>query len=204
MKKSILTIGLGSLLVLSGCGDSRDNDQRTGIVDTTPTRLNAASQYYDEDYRGANNDSDNFGYTRVNSGTGENENGTEAPTIDREQLADIISRLGNQIPDVNDVSTLVTDEEVLVVYDSDTNNRNATADQVKRTALSIVPRYFHVYVSDNETLRQNIENFATQDTDSRGIEDSIDSTIRQMLKSPQGNKVSDGENANGESIGDRR
>ncbi|CAH0344664.1 YhcN/YlaJ family sporulation lipoprotein [Bacillus sp. CECT 9360] len=204
MKKSILTIGLGSLIVLSGCGAHGDNDQRTGILDTTPTRLNAPSQYYDEDYRGANNDSENFGFTRVNNGTGENENVTEAPTIDREQLADIISRLSNQIPNVNDVSTLVTDEEVLVVYDSDTNNRNATADQVKRTALSIVPRYFHVYVSDNESLRQNIENFATQDTDSRGIEDSIDSTIKQMLKSPQGNKVSDGENANGESIGERR
>lgn len=149
MKKSKLTIGLGlaSLFVLSGCGDSPDNDQHTGILDTTPTRLNAPSRYYDEDYRGANNDSYNFGYTRMNSGTGENADRAEAPTIDREQLADIISRLSNQIPDVNDVSTLVTDEEVLIVYDSDTNNRNATADQVKRTALSIVPRYFHVYGS---------------------------------------------------------
>lgn len=61
-----------------------------------------------------------------------------------------------------------------------------------------MPRYFHVYVSDNEALRQNIENFATQDTGSPGMEDSIDSTISQMLKSPQGNKVSDGENANGD------
>jgi hypothetical protein len=202
LKKTILTIGLGSFIALTGCGANDGNE--TGMLDTTsPTRVNSPAQYYDEDYRGMNNDSEDFGYTRVNNAAGGDNNRGDTPTIDREQLADIISRLSSQIPNVNDVSTLVTDEEVLIVYDTDTKNRNATADQVKRTALSIVPRYFHVYVSDNKALRQNIENYATQDTDSRGIENSINQTIKQMLKSPQGNKVSDGENANGESIGER-
>ncbi|MDQ0219663.1 sporulation protein [Peribacillus cavernae] len=207
MKKTIMTIGLGSLIALTGCNaDNGNDDQRTGMLDTTnPTRVNTPAQYYDEDFRGTNNRSEDFGYTRVNNNTNaRNDNSGDTPTIDREQLAHMISRLGNQIPNVDDVSTLVTDEEVLIVYGgSDSKNRNATADQVKRTALSVVPRFYHVYVSDNESLRQNVENYATQDTDSRGIENSIDQTIKQMLKSPQGNKVSNGENANGESIGER-
>ncbi|WP_181935494.1 YhcN/YlaJ family sporulation lipoprotein, partial [Escherichia coli] len=139
-------------------------------------RVNSPAQYYDEDYRARNNDAEDFGYTRVHNANGGDDNAGDTPTIDREQLADIISRLSNQIPNVNDVSTLVTDEEVLVVYSADTKNRNATADQVKRTALSVVPRFYHVYVSDNPSLRQNIENYATQDTDSRGIEYSLDKT----------------------------
>lgn len=58
--------------------------------------------------------------------------------------------------------TLVTDEEVLVVYDTNAKDRTETADQVKRTAMSVVPRYYHVYVSDDyQTLAQDVENFAT-------------------------------------------
>ncbi|WP_142383616.1 YhcN/YlaJ family sporulation lipoprotein [Bacillus sp. V5-8f] len=75
-----------------------------------------------------------------------------------------------------------------MVYDTDSKNRNYTAEQVKRTALSTVPRYYHVYVSDNMALRQNIENYATLDTRSRDIEYALDKTIKQMQKSPQGNQ----------------
>ncbi len=74
-------------------------------------------------------------------------------------------------------------------YDTDSDNREKIANQVKRTAMSAVPRYYHVYVSDNPTLAQNIENYAPLESDSPGIHYSIQKTIKQMLKSPQGSKV---------------
>ncbi|WP_233522604.1 YhcN/YlaJ family sporulation lipoprotein [Peribacillus glennii] len=204
MRKALLAAGIASLVILNGCGEDGDG-RGTGLHDNAnPSSMDSPTQYYEEDYRGRNHDSDDFGFTRVNNTTGEDQNGDHTPSIDREQLADIISRLSNQIPNVNDVSTLVTDEEVLIVYSTDSNNRNYTADQVKRTAMATVPRYYHVYVSDNMALRQNIENYATLDSRSRDIEYALDKTIKQMLKSPQGSKVSDEENANGESVGEHR
>ena len=70
--------------------------------------------------------------------------------LNREQVANIISQFSTDIPNVNDVATLVTDQEVLIAYKTDSKNRNLTADQVKKTAMSVVPRYYHVYVTDKK------------------------------------------------------
>ena len=35
--------------------------------------------------------------------------------------------------------------------------------------MSAVPRYYHIYVSDNKAIRQNIENYAPLQSDERGI-----------------------------------
>ncbi|MDI5788279.1 YhcN/YlaJ family sporulation lipoprotein [Bacillus licheniformis] len=40
----------------------------------------------------------------------------QAPQIDREEMAHIISSLTVQLPNIQDASALVTDEEALVVY----------------------------------------------------------------------------------------
>ncbi|PLS18083.1 sporulation protein [Bacillus sp. M6-12] len=202
MKKSFLTLGLCSIFALSACNfNAGGNGDRNSFNDTTsPSRVNNPTRVYDEDYRDRNNNKDDFGYTRTDNATinGRNLGSEEIPSIDREQLSDIITRLNLQVPNIKDVATLVTDEEVLVVYGTDSKNRSETADQVKRTAISVVPRYYHVYVSDNKALMPDIENFATLDSKSRGTDESIEATIREMLKSPQGRKLSNGENANGE------
>ncbi|MDQ7861728.1 YhcN/YlaJ family sporulation lipoprotein [Peribacillus frigoritolerans] len=171
-----------------------------------PTNVNNPTQYYDEDYRNNDNKSDDFGFTRTNSATIDGRNiSNKAASIDREQLSDVISKLSVQIPNVNDAATLVTDEEVLVVYDTNNKDRTETADQVKRTAMSVVPRYYHVYVSDDyQNLAQDVENFATVKSGSRGIDYTIEQTIKRMLKSPQGYKMSGEENENGEMVNDKR
>lgn len=86
---------------------------------------------------------------------------------------------------------------MFVVYKTDSTNRFETADQVKKTAISVVPRYYHVYVSDNPRMFQDIERFGRLDANSRNIDQILQQTIKEMLKSPQGRKVSSGENENG-------
>ncbi|MFE4705265.1 YhcN/YlaJ family sporulation lipoprotein [Peribacillus simplex] len=207
MKKTIITIGLSSIIALTGCTD-KEADQRLGAKNNAgnPTNVNNPTQYYDEDYRNNDNKSDDFGFTRTNSATIDGRNiSYKAASIDREQLSDVISKLSVQIPNVNDAATLVTDEEVLVVYDTNAKDRTETADQVKRTAMSVVPRYYHVYVSDDyQTLAQDVENFSTLKSGSKGIDYTIEQTIKSMLKSPQGYKMSDEENENGEMVNDKR
>ncbi|MBX9954411.1 YhcN/YlaJ family sporulation lipoprotein [Peribacillus simplex] len=207
MKKTIITIGLSSIIALTGCAD-KEEDKGLGAKNNAgnPTNVNNPTQYYDEDYRNNDNKSDDFGFTRTNSATIDGRNiSNKAASIDREQLSDVISKLSVQIPNVNDAATLVTDEEVLVVYDTNAKDRTETADQVKRTAMSVVPRYYHVYVSDDyQNLAQDVENFATVKSGSRGIDYTIEQTIKRMLKSPQGYKMSGEENENGEMVNDKR
>ena len=202
MKKTIMMVGLSSLIALTGCSGNQEQGQGSRADGDRPSNVNNPAQYYDEDNRNySNNEKDDFGFTRSDNATINGRkvstDNTEA-TVDREQLSDLITRLSLSIPNVQDVSTLVTDEEVLVVYETDTKSRMDTADQVKRTAMSIVPRYYHVYVSDDKTMAQDIENFAQLEPDSEGIDYTINKTIKRMLKSPQGYRMSDVENENGE------
>lgn len=190
MKKKVLAIGLTSLFVIGGC---TNNDNAFNSKAVNPTEVRNPANYYNADNQNLNTKGDNFGFTRVNRATvnGKNTN-NQVTSIDREQLAKGISNIIIQLPNVHDASVLVTDQEVLVVYDTDSKNRDKTANQVKRSAMSAVPRYYHVYVSDNTALAQNIENYASLETDSRGVDFSIKKTIKEMLKSPQGSNVPNG------------
>ncbi|WP_347548965.1 YhcN/YlaJ family sporulation lipoprotein [Pseudalkalibacillus hwajinpoensis] len=146
-----------------------------------------------------------YGFVRHSRNTN-NSNSQKQPEniayLDRDQLADMISSMAIVLPNVNDVAALVTDEEVLIGYKSTTKDRDATADQVKKTALSVIPRYYHVYVSDEDGMISEIERYENGSTANGEMDKSIDQTIAKMKKAPQGKKVSDGENENGEMKGE--
>ncbi|MEH7382826.1 YhcN/YlaJ family sporulation lipoprotein [Bacillus sp. JJ1533] len=197
--------GLLAITALTGCGASDTNDH-AGVYHESGNTINRIDQNELYNSQGVKNDGKemtNFGYVRhqKNPVPGQANVYNNLPAMDREKVADLISKICTTIPNVNDVGTLVTDEEVLVVYDTDSKDRNLTADQVKRSALSVVPRFYHVYVSDDPDMMNQIERFGRLDSDSRNVDQIITSTIQQMIKSPQGYKVSDGENENGEMEG---
>lgn len=201
MKKALQIAGVFSLIALAGCSSNQAEDNSDILTNTSgPTKVNSPAQYYDQDYQRMDSDKDtkDFGFVRVNrSMVYGKDNTTRSPSIDREQMADVVSQLAVQVPNVNDVSTLVTDEEVLIVYETDTKNRMETADQVKKTAFSVMPRYYHVYVSDNVALRQYIENYSIHNTGTGDIDHSIEQTIKEMKKAPQGRPLNNMEDTNG-------
>lgn len=172
--------------------------ERSGI--TTNVNNQRADIY---NRNNGNNKSENFGYVRHQKSPvmGENVAFDQRNVLDREQVANTISKLCTAIPQVNDISTLVTDEEVLIVYQTNSNNRTETADQVKKSAMSVVPQWYHVYVSDNTNLRANVESYATVDSNGRNTHFGIDKLIKEMKKSPQGYNMSGGENTNGQRRG---
>lgn len=205
MKKSLMIIGICSMAALTAC---QNDAAREDLYEKSGNTINVNDQraeLYNRDEGGRNNVSEDFGYVRHQKSPimGDNASSDHYAAIDREQIADIIGNYCTEIPNVDDVSTLVTDEEVLIVYDTDSENRNRTADQVKKMAMSVVPRWYHVYVSDDTSLRKNVESFATVDSDGRNAEYGVNQLIKQMLKSPQGEKMSEGENENGEMQGER-
>lgn len=181
-------------IVLSGCGG---DDQKKMGQEYKFSRTNVK----DENRIGNNKNYGDFGYMRHMSGD-KVKTGNAVPYLNRQKLADMISDMVLQLPDIKDVGTLVTDEEVLIGYKTTNKDRNAAADQVKMTAFSVVPRYYHVYVTDEKGMINKIEQYQALNNDTEDIEGIIDRLIQEMKKSPQGKKWNYGENENGEMNGE--
>jgi hypothetical protein len=198
LKKLAVILGLCAITALTGCSkdlNNRDVYQESG---NSINVNNKRTDLYDEGAsRSIRNVSNNYGYVRHQKSPVMNDNNNHYSPLDREQLANIISKLSTNVPNVHDVATLVTDQEVLVSYVTDTKNRNMTADQVKKTAISVVPRYFHVYVSDNKALMKDVESLSHLDSTSRNARGSVNHLITLMKKSPQGERLNATENENG-------
>ena len=200
LKKFILLAGICSLCTLSACqNDTARDDIYEESGNTINVNNNRAELYQPEN---SENGNEGYGYVRYQKSpvTGDNISNSQDAAIDREKLADTISKFCADLPNIQDVSTLVTDKQVLIIYDSNTTNRELTADQVKKTAMSIVPRWYHVYVSDNTQLRKTLESYSYLGSNSRNAHTGINKMIKEMLKSPQGKPVKQEENANGATI----
>lgn len=109
-------------------------------------------------------------------------------TIDRNEMANMITRVILRNDGFAEVATLVTDEEVLIAYQKDEGiDENAAADIANKTAMSTMPGFFEIYVSDNEILIEDIESLSNSSTENRNYDNTIDRIIEEMEKSPQGN-----------------
>lgn len=197
MKKIAFTASLIGMIIMTGCQNTASENE---LFEENGNTVNV------NDENGIKNGKDTnsgFGYVRhVKNNLAQENDYDKVPQVDYEKTANAISSLIVQLPNIQDVATLVTDEEVLIAYQSDTKNRNETADQVKKTAISVVPRYYHVYLSDDPEMIKQVEGYSGLDPESRDIDQIINNTIKEMLKSPQGRKLNKGENANGEGYGE--
>lgn len=149
---------------------------------------------------------ENFGFVRqVKSPAPEKRNLTPPiKWLNREETADNISKMAVALPNVEDASVLVTDQEVLIAYltsEEEEKARFETADKVKRLAMTAVPRWYHVYVTDDPLLKQDVRNIASMNTSFTNKDNIVKQTVELMLeRSPQGREISNRRNANGEWI----
>jgi len=205
LKKLVIILGLCTITALTGCTKDMGNRDVYEESGNTINVNNKRHDLYNEGAsRGVRNVSNNYGFVRHQKSPLMNDNtaNDHYTALDREQAANIISKLSTNIPNVNDVATLVTDQEVLIAYTTDSKDRNLTADQVKKTAMSAVPRYYHVYVSDNKVLMRDVENLANLDSTSRNARNLVNGLITQMKKSPQGQRINASEDENGRTADD--
>ncbi|WP_203363121.1 YhcN/YlaJ family sporulation lipoprotein [Bacillus sp. REN10] len=209
MKKPLMMAGLTSMMLLGACAMNDNNDNAAGgIYKENGNTINVRNRedLYNSNGRITSDNelmtrdrSDNFGYVRQQKSPiqGETVSYKNMYTIDRERTADAISKLSVGLPTVNDCSVLVTDEEVLIAYDTDAKtkkDRQEAADQVKKTAMSVVPRWYNIYVTDDVGLRRDIENIAPMGANVDGAQDTINRTIKLMTKSSPQGQVNDGMN----------
>lgn len=196
MKRS-LAILLG-ITVLSGCGVNNADDE---IYPDNGNALNY--QLQGEDFN-EDIDDDQFGFVRQVKSPVPNSGTTATEWMDREKVALAISQTLVSLPNVHDASVVVTDEEVLVAYTTDQEDEKSrfeVADQVKIATIGLLPRWYHVYITDDEAIRQDVINIGSMATNSPSRERNIEMVIEEMIKrSPQGRKLGPNENENGESL----
>lgn len=200
MKKLVIVLGLCTITALTGCSnDTGRNDLYQESGNTINVNKKRYELYREGESEGVRDVSTKYGFVRHQKSPvmGDNTANNTYTALDREQVAHVISKQSVNIPNVHDVSALVTDQEVLVAYDTDSKDRNLTADQVKKTAMSVVPRFYHVYVTDNRHLRRDVENLAGLNSTSKNARNVVDNVIKQMKKSPQGKNLNASEDANG-------
>ena len=208
--KLFTVLGLTATLTTACQFDATPEERqaRSGYADNSGRAMNTGhhDKYELYDVRnGRDEDHTKFGFVReqaspVRNSQRYNEN---IAAVDYEELANIISKMVVQLPEIDDVATLVTDEEVLIAYKTSSEDREQIADQVSKTGLSFVPRFYHVYISDNPQMIADIGRFRSLNVSSPNIDKILEYTIDDMLESPQGKDLNKGENGNGEGKGER-
>ncbi|QHT48716.1 hypothetical protein M662_13885 [Bacillus sp. SB49] len=166
---------------MAGCQETDESAKQNKRADD-PLNGNAMDGYNEDGSDGQ------VGYVRFNQTQMERDDEEHHEIkVNREEMADMISRMILRYDNFDDVATVVTDNEVLVAYSkADDTDRETAADMVQKTAYSLVPSFYHVYVSDNPASFGDIQSLSTSTVYDENYNENIDSIIKKMKKAPQG------------------
>lgn len=197
-KSWIAASALATTLVVTGCGaentdqgamDMNNDGYGTNVsYDDADRNKNKNYNYQNvEDMNTNNNSSQRLGYNRYSRGEVDKLDEVRYGIMDREAVSDLITRYMLQANAFKDAATLVTDSEVLVAYTKEDDvDRDRAADIAKKTAISTVPRYFEVYVTDQKDMYKDLASLSNMKTSDKNYRNMLESTIKEMRKSPQG------------------
>ncbi|MDC3412355.1 YhcN/YlaJ family sporulation lipoprotein [Aquibacillus sp. 3ASR75-11] len=189
IKKYFFTSLLASTLFVAGCANSNNATEQ---IDQGGIDGGNSGEANDPATLGPTDDtSSRLGYVRYDKDQLDMDaEQNHAVTIDRHKLADTITRLILRNEGFGDAATLVTDDEVLIAYDKpDDLDPDEAATIVKKTAMSITPRFYHVYVSDKAVTFRDIQSLKNSTSESDDHQNTLDSIIEDMKEAPQGEDV---------------
>ncbi|MBM7570968.1 YhcN/YlaJ family sporulation lipoprotein [Aquibacillus albus] len=187
-EKNFMFAVLFIVILVSGCAT---NDQAGDALDRTIDGENEFDQFQEPERD--DELSSKLGYVHYNKDELEMDNeNNHYVAMDRNKMADMITRLIIRTDNFEEVATLVTDEEVLIAYEKPENmDREEAATVAKKTALSTLPRFYHVYVSDQPTTFRDIQSLQNSNTANNNYENTLQSIIDDMKETPQGEEIDD-------------
>ncbi|TFJ91615.1 YhcN/YlaJ family sporulation lipoprotein [Lentibacillus salicampi] len=174
-------------IVLAGCGNDNAADDERPQADERDQMVKELDPEQETTPSNPSGDS-KLGYVHYTKEQINNETEAEhSVNIDRTSLANMITRLTLRNDGFRETATLVTDENALIAYDKeDDMEQKRAAEIARKTAVSVLPGYFDVYVSDNETLMQDIQSLHNSNVQDHDHDNTINQIIKEMKKSPQG------------------
>ncbi len=183
MKSKLLPLLFAVVILISaGCANEKVKNADNKINQDDALNGNSMDSYNDKLVDGQ------VGYVRFKSTQlDQKKEQRRKIKVNREQVADMITRMILTYDGFEDVATVVTDNEVLVAYKKPASeDRNMAADMVQKTAYSLVPSFYHVYVSDNPSAFGDIQSISTSTVYDKNYNSVIESIIKKMKKAPQG------------------
>ncbi|MDL4839949.1 YhcN/YlaJ family sporulation lipoprotein [Aquibacillus rhizosphaerae] len=190
IRKMVYSSLLTVVLLMTGC---TSNDEASDILDRSIDGNNNEFDQFDAPGNQDDELSSQLGYVHYTGDEFEEDiESDHFITIDRNRMADTITRLVLRNDEFEDVATLVTDEEVLIAYEKPEDmDRELAATIVKKTGLSILPRFFDVYVSDQPVSFRDIQSLKNSTTLEDDYENTLESIIKEMENTPQGVDLDD-------------
>ncbi|GIO28636.1 YhcN/YlaJ family sporulation lipoprotein [Ornithinibacillus bavariensis] len=184
MKNKVLISIVSVSILLSACAhtDTSTGEREQVLDQLDPNRENKTQNTTDIN--------DKFGYVNYKRDQlVQDREDNHVASINRVEMADTIARLILRNEGFNQVAALVTDEHVLIAYDRDEGlSSEVAADIASKTAVSVMPAFYDVYVTDNDTLIPDIQSLHNTTTSSMNYNNTINRIIKEMKKSPQGIK----------------
>ncbi|SDK07579.1 YhcN/YlaJ family sporulation lipoprotein [Sediminibacillus albus] len=181
---------LACILTVSGCATGEN-------LGTNPDRsLNGNSQIDEQAPASLEADDDatsRLGYVRYKKDELDPDlENRQMASINRNKMADTITRMILRYDGFEEAATLVTDDEVLIAYQRPGDmDREKAASIAKKTAMSVMPRYFNIIVSDQPTAFSEIQSLQNSSTRDQEYNGTLRSIIANMKGAPQGDNWPD-------------
>lgn len=175
--KKLFPFTLCALIIASGCSD--DTNDATDQGSALDPANNQEAPPTDDDLN------DKLGYVHYTRSELDTDASPRSPhiTIDRNAMANMITKTIMQNDGFEEAATLVTDQEVLIAFQkTDDMDRKLAAEVAKKSAMSVMPRYFDIYVSDNALLIKDIHSLHKASTKNKNYDNTIDQLIHEMKK----------------------
>ncbi len=135
-----------------------------------------------------------IGYVKVDSNyIRTNAQAVHRVHVDRDALAQAVGNVTASVPGVNTSTVLVTDEEIFVGLNTNGRDTHGTKSKARMNALSVSPRYYKVYVTDQQALIDEMTRVASRSSNVNVAlpqdERSVDNLIRSFGGTPDGSDV---------------
>lgn len=119
--------------------------------------------------------------------------------VDRDALAKAVGNVTASCPGVQRSTVLVTDEEIFVGLNAQGADAKTAKKQAQMNAMSVSPRYYKVYVTDNPNDVQEIARVASRSSNVQSAGTEADRSIDTLIKRMGG--TVDGEEMRAKSTG---
>ncbi|MFD2705435.1 YhcN/YlaJ family sporulation lipoprotein [Salibacterium lacus] len=123
-----------------------------------------------------------FGWNRSDSSEADlDEDLSMHDLLDRQRIAEGLSNILVQSPDVKKAGVLITNEYALAAFEADTKDTREAAKRVKMMVEAAVPYFFVTVVTDNPAMIQDLEAFKGMDARSSEGHQALRHTMDTML-----------------------
>lgn len=102
--------------------------------------------------------------------------------VDRNALAKAVADVTNSVPGVRNSTVLVTDEEIFVGCTADQNQATDNKNKARMNAMSISPRYYKVYVTDDPSMIAELTRVASTTTHANSTMPHNETQINSLIK----------------------